>query len=399
VRTNGKRSRFRSPGVRRLLRQNSLDPSGVEGTGFRGRITRSDVLAAAANRWNDPLWDSAEAPAENGATAPVPALPAPTANGPTPVQPVAQITPPSPAASPPTPEMAPVAYAARPAQPAPLTDGRPQAAVAEAPSHIPVEAPRPVAAAAAHEAQPAPVSWSDITEDRTLEFTPQRAEAAELLAASLTTAAHGFCAIEVDFQRLERVRESQRDRWLAEEGFGLTYLPFVARAVIDALGEFPRLNASVGTAELVLRHKVNLGIGVDADADGFVVPVVRDAETKRLRGIAREADDLATRARARLVTAEERSDSTFTIAEPSQFGTLLSIPIIHQPEAAILAIDAIRRRPVIVRTPDGSDGFTVHALGVLGLSFDQRVIEPSYASAFLDRVRRVLETRDWEIEL
>ena len=195
------------------------------------------------------------------------------------------------------------------------------------------------------------------------------------------------------------MRESQRDRWLAEEGFGLTYLPFVARAVIDALGEFPRLNASVGTAELVLRHKVHLGIGVDADADGLVVPVVRDAETKRLRGIAREADDLSTRARARLLTNEERGEGTFTIAEPGPFGTLLSIPIIHQPEAAILAIDAVRRRPVIVRTPDGSDGFTVHALGVLGLSFDQRVIEPSYASAFLDRVRRVLETRDWAVEL
>jgi pyruvate dehydrogenase E2 component (dihydrolipoamide acetyltransferase) len=371
VRTQGKRRRFRSPGVRRLLREHALDPATIKGTGLAGRITRSDVLAAAANRWSAPLW-GADARAQTSPNGAVETTQPPPAAEPTP------------AAAAPEPEPLPVAYTAPVEVPPP-----PPPPVAVAAPVAPVEAAEDAA----------PVAWANITEDKTLDFTPQRAEAAELLAASLTTAAHGFGAIEVDFQRLERVRESQRDRWLAEEGFGLTYLPFVARAVIDALGEFPRLNASVGTAELVLRHKVHLGIGVDADADGLVVPVVRDAETKRLRGIAREADDLATRARARQLTDAERAEGTFTIAEPGQFGTLLSIPIIHQPQAAMLAIDAVRRRPVIVRTPDGSDGFTVHALGVLGLSFDQRVIEPSYAAAFLDRVRRVLETRDWAIEL
>jgi len=235
--------------------------------------------------------------------------------------------------------------------------------------------------------------------DESVPFSPTRRATSERLVQSLHTAAHAFCAVETDFHRLERVRQAQRDRWIREEGFGLTYLPFVARAVIDALGDFPRLNASVGTDELVLRHKVHLGIAVELERDGLVVPVVRDAETKRLRGLAREATDVSRRAREGMLTPADVREGTFTITDPGPFGTLVSVPIINNPEVAVLATDGVRRRPVIVRTPDGSDGFTVHPVGLVGLSFDHRAVETDYAAAFLDRVRVLLETRDWEQEL
>jgi len=240
--------------------------------------------------------------------------------------------------------------------------------------------------------------------DEVVPFSPIRRRIAARLVASKATAAHAFCAVEVDFAAVDRARRAHRERWREHEGFGLTYLPFVARAVIDALAEFPRLNASVvsmadGSDGLQVHRGVHLGVAVDLDHEGLIVPVVRDAETKRLRGIAREVVALAERARTGSLRPDDVSGGTFTITNPGPGGTLVSVPIINQPQVAILATDGIRRRPVVVPTPDGGDGIAVHPVGILGLSFDHRAIDGAEASAFVQRTRELLETRDWAAEL
>jgi pyruvate dehydrogenase E2 component (dihydrolipoamide acetyltransferase) len=211
----------------------------------------------------------------------------------------------------------------------------------------------------------------------------------EHMLRSLRVAPHAFIAMEVDFERVERVRR----------GTKLTYLPFVARAVIDAISQFPHVNASVGDGGLVVHHRVHLGVAVDLDHHGLIVPVLRDAGTKRLTALGTELADLAARARARRLSPDDVAGGTFTITNPGPFGSAMSAPIIHQPQVAILATDGVRRRPVVIELDDGSETITIHAVGMLGLSFDHRAVDGAYASAFLGRVRDNLETRPWQVEL
>ena len=211
----------------------------------------------------------------------------------------------------------------------------------------------------------------------------------EHMLRSLHVAPHAFIAVEVDFESVERVRRTA----------GLTYLPFVARAVIDAVAQYPHLNATVGDGELVVHHAVHLGLAVDLDHRGLIVPVVHDADSKRLGALAGEMADLAARARAKRLAPDDVAGGTFTITNPGPSGTAISVPIIHQPQVAILSTDGVRRRPVVVETDDGTEAIAVHAVGMLGLSFDHRAFDGAYAAAFLARVREVVETRPWEIEL
>jgi len=211
----------------------------------------------------------------------------------------------------------------------------------------------------------------------------------EHMVRSLHVAPHAFIAIEVDFERVERERRAA----------GLTYLPFVARAVIDAVAACPRVNATVGDGELVLHHAVHLGIAVDLHHQGLIVPVVRDAHSKRLGALADEMRDLAARARAKRLAADDVAGGTFTITNPGPSGTAISAPIIHQPQVAILSTDGVRRRPVVVEAADGTEAIAVHAVGMVGLSFDHRAFDGAYAAEFLARVREIVETRRWEIEL
>jgi pyruvate dehydrogenase E2 component (dihydrolipoamide acetyltransferase) len=211
----------------------------------------------------------------------------------------------------------------------------------------------------------------------------------EHMLRSLQVAPHAFIAMEVDFERLEQVR---RDA-------GLTYLPFVARAVIDAIARYPRINASVGDGELVVHRDVHLGVAVDLDHQGLIVPVVRNAETKRLRALGAEIADVGARAKAKRLAPDDVTGGTFTITNPGPAGTAISAPIIHQPQVAILSTDGIERRPVVVEHDDGTDAIAVHAVGMLGLSFDHRAFDGAYAAAFLACVREILETRPWDVEL
>jgi len=198
---------------------------------------------------------------------------------------------------------------------------------------------------------------------------------------------------------VERARSRHRREWKEREGFSLTYLPFVCRAVVDALARFPRLNASVGDGELVIHDHVDLAIAVDLDHEGLLAPVVQAADGKRLRAVAREISDLARRARSKRLSADEASGGTFTISNSGGFGTFMVMPVINQPQVAILSTDGVTRKPVVVADTDGGESIAIHSMGMLVLSWDHRAFDGAYAAAFMAHVKRNLETRDWKSEL
>lgn len=260
-------------------------------------------------------------------------------------------------------------------------------------------AARPEAAPASASAAGAPPARAVPTVDEVVPFTNIRRRTAEHMVRSKATSAHTLTAVEVDFENVERVRSSRKDRFRAEEGIPLTYLPFVARAVADGLHDYPRLNASVGDDALILHRVLHLGVAVDLEGEGLIVPVVHDAGSKRLVAIAHEIADLAERARSRRLGADDIAGGTFTITNPGPFGTLFTVPIINQPQVAILSTDGVKRRPVVVTAGDGSEAIALHPVGILALSYDHRAVDGAYASGFLARLREILETREWDQEL
>ena len=235
--------------------------------------------------------------------------------------------------------------------------------------------------------------------DTVIPFTNIRRRTAEHMLRSKHTSAHTMVAVEVDYSGVDKVRQAEKVSFKEAEGFSLTYLPFITRAVIDALEEFPNVNSSVGDDVLIVHHDVNVGVAVDLDFEGLLVPVIHNADTKRLRALAREISGLASKARAKRLTMDDISGGTFTITNAGPFGTFITVPVINQPQVAILSTDGVRKRPVAIELPDGSDGIAVHPVGNLVLSWDHRAFDGAYASAFLAAVKKVIETRDWATEL
>ena len=219
------------------------------------------------------------------------------------------------------------------------------------------------------------------------------------MVASKAISPHVLSVVEVDYANVDSVRLKVKDEFKASEGFSLTYLPFIARAVVDALGDFPHLNASVGESDLIVHRFVDLGVAVDMDYQGLLVPVVRDAESKRLRALAREINDLGTRARSRRVTPDEISGGTFTISNNGSAGSVLTMPVINQPQVAVLSTDAIIKKPVVVEIPGGGESIAIHPVGNLAMAWDHRAFDGAYAAGFLVRVKTILETRDWSSEV
>jgi 2-oxoglutarate dehydrogenase E2 component (dihydrolipoamide succinyltransferase) len=269
--------------------------------------------------------------------------------------------------------------AARAAQPAPATAGAPAA---------------PGAGAGG---ESAPVSVGE--HDSVVPFTNIRRRTAEHMVRSKHTSAHTMVAVEVDYSGVEKVRQAEKERFKEAEGFGLTYLPFIARAVVDALEQFPNVNSSVGDDALIVHHDVNIGVAVDLDFEGLLVPVIHNADEKRLRVLAREISSLASKARAKRLTMDDISGGTFTITNAGPFGTFITVPVINQPQVAILSTDGVRKKPVAIELPDGSDGIAVHPVGNLVMSWDHRAFDGAYAAAFLREIKNVIETRDWSAEL
>jgi 2-oxoglutarate dehydrogenase E2 component (dihydrolipoamide succinyltransferase) len=235
--------------------------------------------------------------------------------------------------------------------------------------------------------------------DSVVPFTNIRRRTAEHMVRSKHTSAHTMVAFEVDYSAVERVRLAEKEKFRQTEGFSLTYLPFVTRAVVDALADFPNVNSSVGDDALIVHHDLNIGIAVDLDFEGLLVPVIHQADAKRLRALARDISGLAARARAKRLTMDDISGGTFTITNAGPFGTFITVPVINQPQVAILSTDGVRKRPVAIELPDGSDGIAVHPVGNLVLSWDHRAFDGAYAAAFLGSIKEIVESRDWSVEL
>ena len=264
----------------------------------------------------------------------------------------------------------------------------PQPAVASAPA-TPVAAAQPVAR----------VQVVAGERDEIVPLSRIRKATGAHMVMSHAVSAHVLSVVEVDYANVDKVRLRAKEEFKATEGFSLTYLPFIARAVIDAIADFPHLNASMGENELIVHRYVNLNVSVDLDYEGLIAPVVRDADTKRLRGIARDINDLAKRARDNRLMPGEIQGGTFTLTNNGSAGSVLTMATINQPQVAILSTDAVRKRPVIIESPSGDDSIAIHPVGNLAMSWDHRAFDGAYAANFLVRVKDILETRDWSSEL
>ena len=221
-----------------------------------------------------------------------------------------------------------------------------------------------------------------------------RKRTGEHLAKSWATVPHVLQAIEADFFRVDQARTAAGAAWKARDGFSLTYLPFIAYAVCKALAKFPLLNASLDGSDLVLHKAVNLGIAVDLNFDGLIVPVVTNAQDKSLPQLARAINDVAQRARGNRLKPDELSGGTYTLSNSGVYGTLITAPIINQPQVAILSTDGVRKKPVVIESEAG-DNIAIRPVGVLAQSFDHRAVDGAYSAAFLREIKSILETTDW----
>ena len=326
-----------SPVVRKLVRENEVDLTQIEGTGRGGRITRRDVEAHIASA------------------------------------PAAKLEP---------------ASAPEPKAPAAAEPEKVEVPAAEEPEEVPTVKPAPAPAAAIGAAE-------------TVELSRLRLRAAENLVNAKRTAAHVWTSVEVDYERVERVRQSRKADFKAAEGFSLTYLPFIARATIDALKAYPVVNSAFNLEEksATFHKKVDLGIAIDLNQEGLIVARVRNADGLRLVGIAREIASLAERGRNGELGIDDLSGSTFTITNPGPFGSFMSAPIINVPNVAILSTDTVTKRPTVVTAADGQDVIAIRHIGYLGLTWDHRAFDGSTAVLFLRRIKENLETWDWSQEL
>jgi pyruvate dehydrogenase E2 component (dihydrolipoamide acetyltransferase) len=270
---------------------------------------------------------------------------------------------------------------------------------AAAPAAAPAPAttqPRPAAAAAPAAAAPSRAAGPLDPRDEVQPLSRMRLALASGLKGSQMLAASVWTSVEVDYAEVDKVRAAHKDRFKKDTGSSLSYLPFVARAVVDALRAFPTVNSSIDVEAkaMTLHPYVNLGIAVDLNQQGLVVPVVKDADQLNMRGIAQGITKLAAAARAGKASMDDMRGSTFTITNPGPFASYASSPIINQPNVGILCTDGVKRRPVAV-----GDAIAIHPMGVIGLVYDHRAFDGSTASMFLMHIRDSLEKRDWTAEV
>ena len=261
-----------------------------------------------------------------------------------------------------------------------------------APATAGATAPAPAAApapAVAPQAAPAAVGGGE-------EIVPVshiRKQIAQHMKASLEVSARAWNAVEVNMENVARLRERTKEAFKAREGFSLTYMPFLTRAVTEALLANPMVNSELRGEEIAVKHFVNMGIAVSYD-EGLIVPVLKGTDTMNLLGIARGINDLATRARAKKLQPDEVHGGTFTITNPGPFGSLISVPIINQPQTGILGFDSVEKRPVVI-----DDTIAIRHMVYISMSWDHRVIDGALASQFLARVKQNLETWDFAEDL
>jgi pyruvate dehydrogenase E2 component (dihydrolipoamide acetyltransferase) len=311
-----------SPLVRKLAKEHNVDLAAVEGSGAGGRISKRDILAAASS----------------GAARPAPAA----------------------ASAAPATAAAPAAASAPP----PATGG------AQAHPALENAVPRERIYFGSYEAQPMSV---------------MRQRIAEHMVASKRVSPHVYSIDEADMTKIARIRERSKAAFEEKYGTKLTFMPFFVRACVEALRAFPFVNASADGATVVLHREINVGIAVALDW-GLIVPVIKNAEEKNFLGLARGINDLAERARSKKLKPEEVQEGTFSITNPGVYGGLMGLPVINQPNVAILGIGAIQKRAVVI-----DDAIAIRSMVYLTLSYDHRVVDGAVAHQFVGKVKGYLE--------
>src|SRR6266513_2639467 len=330
---NGKA--FVSPVVARIASEHGVDPSQVPGTGSGGRVTKKDILAFVESG-----GAQQQAPATEPAAAPEPAQ----------------------------------AEAPALAPPAPAKE---QAPPAKAPA-------------------PAPVAAGETLPGETVEpMTAMRRGIAEHMRRSVDTAAHVTSAIEVDFTKIVAARAALKKEFQANYGVNPTYLVYVAFAAVKTLADYPYINGEMRGDSIVTRNFVNLGIAVElAEGKGLIVPVLRNAETLNMLGIAKGIADIADKARNKRLVPDDVQGGTFTITNPGGYGTFHGTPVISQPQSAILGTYAVVKRPWVVQDELGQDVIAIRPLMNITLTYDHRLVDGALAGRFLHDLRERLE--GWE---
>ena len=271
----------------------------------------------------------------------------------------------------------------------------PEAPAAPAAPDAP-EAPAPQPAKAAAAAAPAPAGKVEPGPGETVEpMTPMRKGIAEHMRRSLDTSAHVTTTFEVDLSKVVAIRQKLKREYEERHGVKLTYLAFIARATLDAIAKWPWMNAEIRDESIVTKSYVNLGIAVALEGGkGLIVPVVKHAEDKNLLGLARAIEEIADRARNKKLMPDDVQGGTFTITNPGGFGAIHGTPIISQPQVAILDVEAIVKRPVVVPDETGADVIAIRPMMNLCLAYDHRLIDGAYAAQFMRDLRTNLETWD-----
>ena len=226
--------------------------------------------------------------------------------------------------------------------------------------------------------------------DRVEQMTVMRRKIAEHMVLSRRTSAHVTTVYEIDMTKIAKLRDENREAFQERTGTKLTFMPFIFKAVTDAIRKFPTFNAQVSGDQIIYKRDVNLGMAVALDW-GLIVPVIKRADDLSISGLARAANDLADRARTKQLKPDEVAGGTFTITNPGVFGGLFGTPIINQPQVAILGVGKIEKRAKVLTSPDGEDYIAIRQMAYFALSFDHRIIDGSDAEKFLAHVKERLE--------
>src|SRR2546421_892098 len=322
-----------SPLARRLAREHEVDLNKLAGTGAGGRVRKGDILAYVEQRQ---------------------AVPAATT------------------------------------QYTQLARDVPQPAAALVGARFVAPAPESVATQAAP--APAAVAGEDVEV-----VTPSRMRLAiaEHMVRSKRTSPHATTVVEVDMTNIARWLEKNKEEFKRREGYGISYVPFVMKAVCEGIRKFPMINSSwTEDNKILIKKRINLGIAVATDV-GLVVPTIYDAHQYTLAGLAKQIAVVAQRARTNKLTIQDMQNSTFVVNNPGTFGTIISVPIINQPNAGILSMDAVVKRPVVIE----EDAIAVRSMMFLCLSFDHRILDGAGAGGFLQAVRTKLQNYGREIDV
>lgn len=256
----------------------------------------------------------------------------------------------------------------------------------------------PAPAAITPAAQPA-IQVSPGTGDEVIAVSNMRKSIAEHMVASIRETARAWNTIEVDMSKIARLREAAGAAFKSREGFSLTWMPFLCKSVTQVLLQYPQVNATWnGDGTITRKHYVNLGIAVALE-NGLIVPVVKGADGMNITGLARGVRDVADRARNKKLVPDDVHGGTFTITNPGPFGSVMSVPIINKGQAAILAFDAVVKRPIVVTDENGEDSIAVRHMVFLSMSWDHRIIDGAEAAMFLARLKELLEQADFSSDL